>query len=90
MADVSFTPEQIEKLLAYAGQRLGTTPDRLKEAFQKEGLAGLTGLTDKAAHSHTLTPEETAKAQAVLQDKTKMEALLKDPAVQKLLSQLMG
>lgn len=79
MAD-TFTPEQAERLLAYAGQRLGTTPEQLKEVFQQRGLAGLSELAG----------ENTAKTQALLQDKTKLEALLRDPAVQTLLTQLLG
>ena len=81
MAEQSFTPEQMEKLLAYAGQRLGTTPDKLKEVFQKEGPAGL---------SHFATGEDGAKAQALLQNKEKMAALLNDPTVRQLLARLMG
>ncbi len=81
MADTSFTPEQMEKLLAYASTRLGTTPEQLKATFQREGLAGL---------SATLSPEEQGQAAAVLRDREKAAALLQDPAVQRLLIQLLG
>lgn len=90
MAELSFTPEQMEKLLAYAGQRLGTTPEQLKAVFQQKGLAGLSDFAEKAVHSDRLTPEETAKTQALLQDKEKIAALMQDPAVQQLLSRLLG
>ena len=90
MAEISFTPEQMEKLLSYAGQRLGTTPEHLKAVFQKEGLAGLSDFAGKAAKSDRLTPEETAKAQALLQDKEKMAALMRDPSIQQLLTRLLG
>lgn len=90
MAEISFTPEQMEKLLAYAGQRLGATPEQLKAVFQREGLAGLSDFADKTAHADRLTPEEVARTQALLQDKEKIAALMKDPTVQQLLSRLLG
>ena len=87
MAELSFTPAQLEKLLAYAGQRLGTTPEKLKEAFQKEGLAGLSRFT---AESGQLSAADSTKAEALLQDKEKTAALLNDPAIRQLLAQLLG
>lgn len=81
MADISFTPEQLQKLLNYAGQRLGTTPEKLKAAFQQGGLSAL---------SQALSPEEAAKAENLIQNKEQAEALLQDPAVQRLLIQLLG
>lgn len=72
----SLTPEQMEQLLALAAGRLGTPTDKLKETFEKEGLKGL---------SAALPPE----AQALLGDRDKMTALLADPAVRKLLSDLL-
>ena len=86
MAEPSFTPAQMEKLLAYAGQRLGTTPDKLKEVFQREGLAGLSDFAASAGKGEGLSPQ----AQALLQDKEKTAALLNDPAVRRLLAQLLG
>lgn len=77
MKEPSFTPEQMEKLLAVAGQKLGTDPQTLKEAYRQGGLDGI---------SATLSPE----AQAVLGDKQKVAALLSDPAIQRLLNQLLG
>ncbi len=70
------TPEQREQLLALAAGRLGTPTDKLKETFEKEGLKGL---------SAALPPE----AQNLLGDRDKLTALLEDPAVRKLLSQLL-
>lgn len=77
MNQPSFTPEQMEKLLAIAGQKLGTDPQKLKEAYQQGGLKGI---------SAALSPE----AQAVIGDKQKTAALLQDPAIQRLLIQLLG
>ena len=81
MADVSFTPEQTEKLLVYAAGRLGIPPEQLREAFRQKGVAGLTA---------TLHPEEAQQAAAVLQDREKVAALLQDPTVRRLLAQWLG
>lgn len=81
MAQGSFSPAQIEKLLALASKQLGTTPDQLKQAFEQSGLAGI---------SSSLSAEDAAKAQTYLQDKEKAAQLLNDPQVQKLLKQLLG
>lgn len=77
MKEPTFTPDQMEKLLAIAGQKLGTDPQKLKEAYQQNGLKGI---------SAALSPE----AQAVIGDKQKAAALLQDPAIQRLLIQLLG
>ena len=71
------TPEQMDKLLRLAGEKLGADPEQLKEAFRKDGLKGISG---------ALSPE----AQAVIGDKDKAEALLQNPAIQRLLIQLLG
>ena len=81
MNDPSFTPEQLDKLLTYAGQRLGTTPEQLNEAFRQNGLRGI---------SSALSPNEAAQAEALISDKDKAAALLQDPAIQRLLIQLLG
>ena len=71
------TPEQTEKLLALAAGRLGTTPDALRSTLQQNGLQG------------ALSPENAARAAAVLQDKDKLTALLADPSVRRLLEQIL-
>ena len=77
----SFSPEQLEKLVAYASQRLGTTPEQLKTAFQQGGISALSG---------ALTPEESNKAEALIKDKDAAARLINDPQVQRLLAQLLG
>ncbi len=72
----SLTPKQMEQLLHLAAGRLGTPTDKLKETLEKDGLAGV---------SATLPPE----MQQVLADREKLTALLADPAVRKLLEQLL-
>ena len=72
----SLTPAQMEKLLQVAAGRLGTTPDALKTAFQKGGLKGV---------SSSLSPQQAQSLQ-----NGQAEKLLEDPAVQRLLIQLLG
>lgn len=73
------TPEQLEQLLRFAATRLGTTPEHLKTALQQQGLQGIP----------SLTPQQAAKARAVMGDKEKLAALLQDPAVRSLIGQLL-
>ncbi len=81
MSDAPLTPQQLEQLLQYAGRRLGTSPEQLKQAVEQHGLAGL---TDK------LPANEAAQAQALLGDREKATRLLQDPRVQQLLTRLLG
>ena len=76
----SFTPAQMEKLLSVAAAKLGTTPEGLRAAFAQGGLNGL---------SAALSPQQAEKAKA-LADSGQAEGLLSDPAVQRLLIQLLG
>lgn len=71
-----FTPAQTEKLLQIAAAKMGTTPEALRAAFQQGGLKGL---------SAALPPQQAEK----LTD-GQAEQLLGDPAVQRLLIQLLG
>lgn len=72
------TPEQMEKLLEMAASRLNTTPDKLKQTLAQNGLEG------------ALSQQDAARAQAMLEDKDKLSALLADPSVRRLLNQLLG
>ena len=72
------TPEQMEKLLEMAAVKLNTTPDKLKQTLAQNGLEG------------ALSPQDAARAHAVLGDKEKLNALLADPSVRRLLGQLLG
>lgn len=71
-----FSPAQTEKLLQIAAAKLGTTPEGLKAAFQQGGLKGV---------SAALSPQQAEKLA-----NGQAEQLLKDPAVQRLLIQLLG
>ena len=72
----AFSPAQREKLLQVAAAKLGTTPEGLRAAFEKGGLKGV---------SAALSPQ-----QAKTLESGQAEQLLKDPAVQRLLIQLLG
>lgn len=75
-----FTPAQTEKLLQIAAAKLGTTPAELRTAFEQGGLKGL---------SANLSPQQAEKMGAIAQN-GQAEQLLNDPAVQRLLIQLLG
>ena len=67
-------------LVDLEGAKLGTTPEGLRAAFAQGGLNGL---------SAALSPQQAEKAKA-LTDNGQVEGLLSDPAVQRLLIQLLG
>ena len=72
------TPDQMEKLLQLAASRLGTTPEALQQTLAQKVLDG------------ALSQQDAARAHAMLADKDKLNALLTDPSVRRLLSQLLG
>lgn len=81
MAQDAFSPEQLEKLVNYASAQLGTSPEQLKAAFAKGGLAGI---------APSLSDEDIGKAEALIKDKETAARLMNNPQVQKLLAQLLG
>ena len=75
-----FSPAQTEKLLQIAAAKMGTTPEALRAAFQQGGLKGI---------SAALSPQQADKAKAIAEN-GQVEQLLQDPAIQRLLIQLLG
>lgn len=75
-----FSPAQTEKLLQIAAAKMGTTPEALRAAFQQGGLKGI---------SAALSPQQADKAKAIAEN-GQAEQLLQDPAIQRLLIQLLG
>ena len=67
---------QLEALLKITAQRLGTTPDQLKQAAQNGNLSGLVGQNEGAALQKVLNDPEAAKK------------LLSSPQAQKLFQML--
>lgn len=69
---------QLEALLKITAQRLGTTPEQLKQAAQNGNLSGLVGQNEGAALQKVLNDPEAAKK------------LLSSPQAQKLFQMLQG
>lgn len=67
---------QLEALLKLTSQRLGTTPEALKEAAQNGDLSQMLG---------NVTQNESAAMQKVLSDPEASKKLLSTPQAQKLL-----
>ena len=80
MSENKLTPEQLQALLKYASQRLGTTPENLAQTVNNNGVESL---------ASKLSPSDRAKFQAVVSDKSKMEQMLNSPQAQQLIEQLM-
>lgn len=70
---------QLEALLKMTSQRLGTTPEALKQAAQNGDLSKMLG---------NVTQNESAAMQKVLSDPEAAKKLLSTPQAQKLLQML--
>lgn len=75
--------QQIEMLLAYAAPRLHTTPQALREVYEREGMDGLTRRLGVSA-------EVGEQVGALLREPDGLARLLQMPAVQELLRRLGG
>lgn len=73
--------ENLQNLINTASQRLGTTPDNLKQASQQGNVQNLLNQLDS---------EQAKKVQQVLNDKEASQKLLNSPQAQALLKKLMG
>ncbi len=72
---------RLEALLKITAQRMGSTPDALKEAAQNGQLAKLLG---------NVSAPESEAMQKVLSDPQAAQKLLSSPQAQKLLQMLQG
>lgn len=79
MSENKLTPEQLQALLKYASQRLGTTPEKLAKTVNNNGVESL---------ASKLSPSDRTKFQEVVSDKSKMEKMLNSPQAQQLIEQL--
>lgn len=68
----NFSENQLEALLKLTSQRLGTTPEALKQAAQNGDLSSMLGQNESAAMQKVLNDPEAAKK------------LLSSPQAQKL------
>ncbi len=71
------TPDQVQALLTYASARLGMTPEQLQKTVQSGNLQSL---SDKVGPNLS----------ALAGDRETWEHLLRSPAAQTLLQQLLG
>lgn len=79
MPDNKLSQEQMYALLQYVSRKLNTTPAALAEALANGGLDNL------ALH---LSPDNAAKLQGMMGDKSKAQQLLNSPQAQALLQKL--
>lgn len=70
------TPAQMQALLQYAAQKLGTTPEQLAATVSQKGYDGL---------ASSLSDSSRQKLESLVSDKKKAEALLQSPQVQAFL-----
>lgn len=81
MSDGNMDNSRLEALLKMTAQRLGSTPEALKEAAQNGSLSQMLG---------NVSQGESAAMQKVLSDPEAAKKLLSTPQAQKLLQMLQG
>ncbi len=74
--DQALNNDKLEALLKVTSQRLGTTPEALKQAAQNGDLSKMLG---------QMNPNESSAMQKVLSDPEAAKKLLSTPQAQKLL-----
>jgi hypothetical protein len=75
------TPDQLQALLNFASKKLGTTPEKLAKTVTEGNLGDLTGHMD---------PQNAAKINEMVSDRSKAEQLLRTPQAQQLINQFLG
>ncbi|MBR5135293.1 MAG: hypothetical protein IKV35_06815 [Clostridia bacterium] len=70
------TPAQLQALLQFAAQKLGTTPEQLAATVSQNGYDGLLS---------SLSDSSRKTLETLVSDKSKAEALLSSPQVQAFL-----
>lgn len=73
--------EQIEELLKNLSEKLGTSPEELKESAQKKDFSHV---------FDNLSANDAERIKKVLSDKDATEKILSTPKAQKLLNKLLG
>lgn len=77
----NFSQKQMDLLLQMAGQKIGASPDKLREQMQSGQVDSLIS---------ALPPDKQAQINSVMQNPGAIEQLMKNPQVQQLLKNLMG
>lgn len=81
MSQFQLSQSQMDRLLAMAGKKMGTDPDKLKQQMQNgQANALLDGLPK----------DKQAQINALMQDPQAVEQFMQNPKVQQLLRGLMG
>ena len=75
------TQAQLQALIQFASKRLGMTPEAFAKTIQNGDVSGLTA---------NMKPEEAAKLNAVVSDKSTAEQVVQSPEAQKLIQQLLN
>lgn len=75
------TPEQTQRLLNIAGQKLGADPARLQQQLESGRLNDLLG---------RMNPQQSARLNQLLQDPEALKQTLSSPAVRLMLNNLLG
>ena len=75
------TPEQTQRMLNIAGQKLGADPARLQQQLESGRLTDLLG---------RLNPQQSARLNQLLQDPEALKQTLSSPAVRLMLNNLLG
>lgn len=81
MSQNNLTPDQLQALLQYASKRLGTTPEQLAKTVQSGGVENL---------QNSLSPENAAKLQSLMNNKEKAQQLMNSPKIQQLIQQILN
>ncbi len=75
------SPEQAQRLLNIAGQKLGADPNHLKQQLESGRLNDLLG---------QMNPQQSAQLNRLLQDPEALKQTLSSPAVRAMLGNLLG
>ena len=75
------TPEQTQRLLNIAGQKLGADPAHLQQQLENGRLNDLLG---------RMNPQQSARLNQLLQDPEALKQTLSSPAVRLMLNNLLG
>ena len=81
MGNGKITPKMQQDLLNLIGERLGKSPDNIKNAMQEGQMDEVLG---------NLKPEQAEKIKSALSDQKSAERLLSTPQARQLIKQIFG
>lgn len=77
----NLSPDQLNRLMGMAGQKLGTDPEKLRQQVQSGNMDGVLG---------SLSPAQRAQLNNFMNNPQAVEQFMANPKVQQLLQGLMG